>query len=124
MNNYSYREDVNPLTGDIIWRIEDISLALGGVDSLIEKFIDTYYHEDYSLSIFDTLEAGTIEIDCDIKEMPKIVDYIYHFEKGTPLTFIGINSLTDSYVVGMSLSMGRIDHGSYKAEDGKIIKVN
>ena len=56
--------------------------------------------------------------------MSKIVDYIYHLEKGTPLTFIGVNSLSDSYVVGMSISRGRIDFGCYKAEDGKLKNLN
>ncbi|MDE5769992.1 MAG: hypothetical protein K2H82_11470, partial [Oscillospiraceae bacterium] len=77
--------------------------------------------DDYTLSIYDTRTSKTIEITCDISEMPKIVEYIYHTEKGTPLTFVAVNSFSESYVVGMSISRGRIEFGHYIAEDGKLI---
>ena len=89
----------------------------------MQKFIEKHKHSDFSLSIFDSLTNQTIEIDCGIDEMPTIVDYVYHLEKGTPLTFIGLNSMSDSYVVGMTVSRGEIDFGSYKAENGKLVKL-
>ncbi len=123
MSNYKYTETVMPLTGDPLWKVDDISLALGGVEELVQKFIEKHKHTDYSLSIFDSQTNQTIEIDCGIDEMSIIVDYVYHLEKGTPLTFIGLNSMSDSYVVGMTISQGRIDFGSYKAENGKLVKL-
>ena len=122
--NYSYSETRFSMTGDILWKIEDNALALGGVVELVNSFINENRHDDYTLSIFDTITSKTIEIECLVSEMPKIVDYIYHLEKGTPLTFIGVNSLSDSYVVGMSISRGRIDFGCYKVEDGTLKKLN
>ena len=123
MSNYKYTEMIIPMTGDPIWKVDDISLALGGVEELVQKFIENHKHSDFSLSIFDSMTRQTIEIDCSTDEMPAIVEDIYHLEKGTPLTFIGVNSMSDSYVVGMTISRGRIDFGCYKAENGKLVKV-
>lgn len=120
---FSYIETTHPLSNDKIWMIEDISLSLGGVSSLVESFINQYSRPGFSLSIFDTNTSKTIEIACNIGEIPRIVEYIYSIEKGTPLTFIGMNSMTESYVVGMSMSMGRIDFGCYKAIDGKLERI-
>ena len=110
-------------TGDILWKVEDISLPLGGVTDLISEFIDKNRHEGYSLSIFDTLTSNTMEIECSLEEMPEIVDYVYHIEKGTPLTFVGVNSLSESYVVGMFMCKGDVQFGDYKAEHGKLKKI-
>ena len=122
MSNYRYIETVVP-TGDPIWKIDDISLALDGVKELMQKFIEKYKHSDFSLSIFDCITNQTVEIDCGTDEMPTIVDYVYHLEHGTPLTFIGLNSMSDSYVVGMTISKGKINFGCYRAENGKLVKI-
>lgn len=124
MTNYKYREEYHSLTGDPMWVVEDISLALGGVSSLVEAFIKENNKNNYSLSIYDNLSGKTIEISCNINEMPKIVEYIYQQEKGTPLTFIGLNSLSESYVVGMSISMGRIQFGEYIVDNGSLKKTS
>lgn len=122
--NYSYSETISPMKGDILWKIKDNALALGGIVELVDSFINENKHENYTLSIFDTITSKTIEIECPVSEMSKIVDYIYRLEKGTPLTFIGVNSLSDSYVVGMAISRGRIDFGCYKTENGKLKNLN
>lgn len=123
MNNYSYRETIDPDTGDKLWLVEDISLASGGITELIEKFIEEFNFPEYSLSIYDNITRNTVEIDCNIDNISKIVDYVYHCEKGTPLTFVGLNSLSESYVVGMSFCRGRIDFGVYKDKNGLIEKI-
>ena len=82
MSNYKYTETIMPMTGDPIWNVDDISLALGGVEELMQKFIEKHKHSDFSLSIFDSMTNQTIEIDCGLDEMPTIVDYIYHLYVG------------------------------------------
>ena len=105
----------NPMTGDIMWKINDIDLAITDCGkSLMEKFIRQYKNEGYTLSIYDDITKNTIEIDASIIEIPEIVSNIYRAEHATPMNFIGINSLTDSYVVGMTLTKGHIDFGHYK----------
>lgn len=121
--NYKYKETIHPITNDVIWIIDDISLASGGLSSLVEQFTTQYPHQDFSLSIYDNETANTIEIICGIDEMPQIVEHIYYLEKGTPLTFVGVNSVSESYVVGMSISQGRIEFGCYKADKGKLKKI-
>lgn len=123
MRNYWYEETIHPITNDVVWKIDDISLALGGLSLLVKNFIERYLHDGYSLSVYDNMTARTIEIVCDVSEIPQIVEYIYNLEKGAPLTFIGVNSWTESYVVGMSVSQGKIEFGSYKTNEGKLVKM-
>lgn len=122
--NYNYFKTISPMTGDVVWHIEDNALALGGISELVDNFINENRHEDYTLSILDIMTSKTIEIECPVSEIPQIVDYVYQLEKGSPLTFIGVNSLSDSYIVGMSISRGRLDFGFYKAENGKLKNLN
>lgn len=121
--NYRCKETMHPITNDVMWIIDDISLASGGLFSLIEQFITQYPYQDFSLSIYDNETEHAIGIICDMDEMPQIVEHIYHLEKGTPLTFVGVNSVSKSYVVGMSISQGRIEFGCYKADKGKLKKI-
>ena len=120
-HNYEIEQTLHPFTHEPLWRVKDISLPTGGISELVEAFINEFHHNEYTLSIFDNNTTNTIEIDCDLAEMPQIVDYIYHQEKAMPLTFIGLSNLSESYVVGMSLSRGRIEFGAYKFKDGKLL---
>ena len=42
MSNYKYTEMIIPMTGDPIWKVDDISLAFGGVEELVQKFIENH----------------------------------------------------------------------------------
>ncbi len=115
----------NQMTGDLMWKINDINLAVtDGGRKIAEQFIKENNHNDYSLSIYDELTKNTIEIEANISEIPIIVSYIYQMEHATPLTFIGVNSLSKSYVVGMNLAKGHIEFGRYKYVDGKLNKID
>lgn len=122
--NYKIESTTHMLTNDVIWLVDDISLVLAGVSSLVENFINRYQHDDYTLSIYDNLTSQTIDIDCSNKDIPQIVEYLYHLEKATPLTFIAINSLCNSYVVGMSICQGTIEFSAYTFKSGKLTKIN
>lgn len=115
----------NQMTGDVVWKIDDRDLAITDCGkSLMEKFIRQYRNEGYTLSIYDDITKNTIEIDASIIEIPEIVSNIYRAEHATPMNFIGINSLTDSYVVGMTLTKGHIDFGHYKYINGNLKKMD
>ena len=115
----------NQMTGDVVWKINDRDLAITDCGkSLMEKFIRQYKNEGYTLSIYDDITKNTIEIDDSIIEIPEIVSNIYRAEHATPMNFIGINSLTDSYVVGMTLTKGHIDFGHYKYINGNLKKMD
>lgn len=115
----------NQITGDIVWKINDRDLAITDCGkSFMEKFVKQYKNEGYTLSIYDNITKNTIEIDASIIEMPEIVSNIYRAEHATPMNFIGINSLTDSYVVGMTLTKGHIDFGHYKYINGNLKKMD
>ena len=106
-DSYLYKETEHPLTKDVMWQIDDISLAENNdVEFLANTFIKKYPHKDYSLAIFDTNTQNILESDCDFDDIPQKIDYIYKLENGRPLTFIGVDSLSERYVVGMSLFRG------------------
>lgn len=121
--NSTYEITKNPLTGDIMWKVNDIDLAITDAGkSFVQAFIKSNFYENYSLSIFDILTENTVEIECDTSQIPQIVAHIYNIEHSAPLTFIGVNCLTNSYIVGMSFTKGQISFGFYKFNNGKLEK--
>ena len=122
----TYTPTAHPVTNDPMWLINDIDLpATGDVMTLVDKFINENKHNNYTLSIFNSLNNMTMEIFAPLPEMPKIVSAVYYAEKAMPLKFVGVDSLTDSYVVGMPLMRGRFKTpGYYKAEDGKLKNID
>lgn len=114
-----YVEENHPLTGDAMWRFQ-----CSGIEALkiLKCFLDKYPHPDYSLSVFDTLSRmSRIEIlDVPFEDIVQIVGFIYHQEHAEPIFWVGVNSWSDSYVVAMPLTRGRIC-GRYKVVDKKLV---
>ena len=74
----TYEITKKPLTGDIMWKVNDLDLAIADAGkSIIQAFIEDNLHESYSLSIFDILTENTVEIECDVNQIPQIVSYVY-----------------------------------------------
>lgn len=116
---FAIYEEATRLDG-VIWRGNDLAGSDAGL-SLMEKFISEHLHSGWALSIFDELTETTAEIDCPVEEIPQIASYIYNLEHAAPMTFIGENPQTESYVVGMRCTRGRINFpGLYRAEGGKL----
>lgn len=93
-------------------QVQEISVALGFHlrigDEAERRAVDAVAHAVGGFRI-----AG--------EHMPQIVAYIYNIEHAAPMTFIGENSASESYVVGMTCTRGRFSiPGAYKAEDGKL----
>lgn len=122
MIDYQYKESKHPITKEPIWLIEDINLAINGIIPLVEGFINKYKHDNYYLSIYDTNSSNLVNIECKLEEMPYIIEYVYQTEHASPLTFIGVTDVTESYVVGMTFAKGRIEFGDYVFKDRKLIK--
>ena len=118
--------EIHPLTGDNLWIIQDLDLAqTKQVKNLMQKFIDLYNQPDFNLSIFDTLTNNTIQINANLQDIPGLVDYIYTSENASPISFIGENSLTNSYIVGMELAFSKQLKcpGMYEYKNKKLIEV-
>lgn len=114
-----YIESEHPVTGDKMWRFNCSGLnALGFLPTFFEK----HKHDEFSLSVFDTLSNdSTAEIsDIPIKDMTPIIHFIYSLERADPIEWIGVNSLSKSYVVAMPLKRGKIK-GQYKVQDQQLI---
>lgn len=73
----------------------------------IRFFLKKYYSKGYTLSIFDTINKATIEVVCDFEDMVDVVAYVSEVEHNFP-TWIGVNELSESYVVGMAFTRGRL----------------
>lgn len=113
-------ESFSPM-GGVMWEGD-----LGGGDagySVAKSFIEKHVHAGWMLSILDVITGSTIEIDCrDLVEMPRVVSYVYNIERAAPMTFIGENPMTESYVVGMTCTRGRLNiPGIYTVENGKLV---
>jgi len=114
-----YIATVHPVFGAPIWHLRPVH-DCGREFDTVQKFLDTYPHDDYTLSIFDTLANWSgVEVMCDYAEMLKIIMFIYSTEHAEPIEWIGENPVSKSYVVAMPLTRGRI-HGHYVAENGKL----
>lgn len=121
MNNYTITK--HPFTGELMWLCEYTPESV----LLVEKFIKENYHENYTLSIFDSVTNRTLEIvnpvNEIIDEVTKIIDFVSNTEH-TFVKFIGINSISNSYVVGVDFTRGRIPVPSfYRCENGKLVSI-
>ena len=92
------------------------------MEDLISSFIKLYYKENFDLCIRDKGEVA-MQIDCSVKDIPYIVNLVYHTEQAAPLTLIGINELTESYIVDMNFTRGRFTTGIYEFRNNKLIKL-
>lgn len=118
-----YKIMKHPITGDVMWMLSYSEKDF----ELVKKFIDENYHETYTISFYDNLTGKTLEIINSIKEIKndikKIVSEVSEKEH-TFIRFIGVNSFSDSYVIGIDFTRGYFSLPNiciYK--DGKISKI-
>ena len=88
----------------------------------IRDFLKKNYQDNYSLSIYNILEQDTIEVMCDFENMVDVILYVVKAEHDFP-TWIGVNELSDSYVVGLNFTRGHLHTPSVcEWKDGKLIE--
>lgn len=106
--------------GGIIWRGDNLAGSDAG-HSLLNKFISEHPHDDWTLSIYNTLSATTAEIDCPIEEIPRIAAFVYNLEHAAPMTFIGETRLAShtSWACAARAADSTFP-GIYRAEGGKL----
>lgn len=105
-----YEDTRHPLTGDLMRKLSYSSADFQAV----KDFINEHYKEDYTLSFFDTLSNSNIEFDNDISEILDDVPYIVATISSIEHTFVnwvGINCLSDSYVVSIDITRGNFEVG-------------
>lgn len=73
----------------------------------IKEFLNKNYHEGYTLSIYNKLDQNTVEVICDFKNMLDVISYVSNVEHDFP-EWIGVNELSESYVVGIDFTRGHI----------------
>lgn len=100
------KKEIMPLTGEPIWK--DLELNF----ELIDAFIKENYKESFTLSICDEITCKTMEISCKPEEIQKIIEIVSNVEHSL-IDWIGINSISESYVVGMTLARGVFTPGFY-----------
>ena len=88
----------------------------------IKDFLEKNYNKDYTLSIYNNLEQATIEVICDFDRMVDVILYVVNVEHDFP-AWIGVNELSDSYVVGMDFTRGRLRTPSVcEWKDGRLVE--
>lgn len=89
----------------------------------IQNFLNNHYFKNYTLSIFDIMEQKSIEIICDFKDIMKVIAYVSNIEHDFP-AWIGLNELSDSYVVGIMFTRGHLDLNSiYEWKNNSLFKI-
>lgn len=87
----------------------------------IRDFLKKHYYKNYTLSIFDTIAQATIEVTCDFDDMVDVIIHVSNVEHDFP-AWIGVNELSDSYVVGIAFTRGRLSTPSIrKWENNKLL---
>ena len=87
----------------------------------IDSFLKKNKNEKYTLSVFDMLTNTTAEIQCRLDEILNVLCYVTDMEHDYP-AWIGTNPLTNSYVVGLNFTRGRIRTGAnYEWKNNKLI---
>ena len=121
--NYNYKEKRDVMSGGILWIIEHNSDVLNEIATIVNDFISKHPHPDYDLSIQNSLDNSCIQIECEPKNIPSIVEYIVNLGKGIPFEFIGENPIAESYVVRIPLFKGYLTGKVYIDHDGKLEKI-
>lgn len=103
-----YKDFKHPVTGNAMRKLTYSENDF----QMIKDFIDENYNEDYTLSFFDTLTNLTIEFDNKVSEVLNDIPYIVSTISSIEHTFchwIGVNRLSDSYVVSIDISRGILE---------------
>ena len=88
----------------------------------IQDFLKQNYHKDYTLSIYNNCEQATVEVICAYEEMLDVIMYVTNMEHDFP-AWIGVNELSDSYVVGMDFTRGRLHTPSIcEWKEGRLVE--
>ena len=88
----------------------------------IQDFLKQNYHEDYTLSIYNSCEQATVEVICAYEEMLDVIMYVTNVEHDFP-AWIGVNELSDSYVVGIDFTRGHLHTPSVcEWKEGRLVE--
>lgn len=79
----------------------------------IRDFLKQHYSKDYTLSIFDTITQTTIEVIYHFDDMVDVIVYVANVEHDFP-AWIGINEISESYVIGIAFTRGRLSTPSIR----------
>ncbi len=52
-----------------LWRSDNLAGADAGC-SVVEKFLEEHPHSGWGLSIYNTLDGSTAEIECEVENIP------------------------------------------------------
>ena len=89
----------------------------------IKDFLKKNRNEVYTLAIYDLIEENTLEIKCKYDEIVEVIEKIITIEHDYP-EWIGINELSESYVIGMNFTRGMFHPPAiYEYKDGNLKEI-
>lgn len=104
--------------------VKHLTYGFDGFDEL-KSFLIENQRDDYTLSVYDMMTNQTVEVFCNFDDIPDVVSIFASTEHDFP-AWIGANPLSDSYVVGMNFTRGRLGDMSickYDKETGSLVKL-
>lgn len=117
----NYTAGRHPLTGDIMWKLLNPQQHI----SLVHEFITTHWNPEYTLSFYDQRTGLSMEITNEVEELKNDIIDVLGMVTNTEHSFIdwvGVNSLSDSYVIAMDFSRGRFKPGTLYKYQNKQLK--
>lgn len=89
----------------------------------VKGFIDAHRHEDYGLSVCDSITGDSLEIRCPIDQIPKIVERLCLVESCGRVDSIAVDALFKCYTVKIKFNEQRLDWGYYRFSNGHLRKI-
>lgn len=100
-----------------------LTYGIKGYDE-IREFLKQNYNKDYTLSIFDMTEEYNLEVVCDFESMIDVIAYVVSVEHDFP-AWIGVNELSESYVVGLNFTRGHLSTMAiYEWKGNRLVRIN
>ena len=86
----------------------------------IAEYLQQFRKEHFTLSIYNIMEQNTTQIICPFNDILNVIRLVSNIEHDYP-AWIEINETTDSYVIGMNLTRGKIKTASiYEYKNGML----
>ena len=90
----------------------------------IGEFLVENRHEGYTLSLYNMMEECTAEIACSKEDMLAAIGAAVDLEHDFP-SWIGVNEMTESYVVGLNFTRGNLETpGLYEFKGGRFKRLH
>lgn len=85
--------------------VQKVEYGFNGLTE-IAQYAKNHSEPDYTLALYDILTDCEMSVKCDLSQITQIVSYVSTIEHDFP-AWVGIDTDTKQYVVGLQFTRGR-----------------